>query len=54
MTLTSVLDIIQDIMDKLQKEELRPTIHHTVMLPDVCEELEKLSPHLIGKVVMRT
>ncbi|XP_062510893.1 quinone oxidoreductase-like protein 1 [Corticium candelabrum] len=48
------LHIIQDLMEKLQKEELRPTIHHTLMLPDVTSELERLSPHLIGKVVMRT
>jgi len=48
------LHILTDIMDKLSTSVIRPVIHHTVSLEDVCDTLQHLfSQHNVGKIVVR-
>ncbi|XP_065838110.1 quinone oxidoreductase-like protein 1 [Oscarella lobularis] len=47
------MHILEDLADKLNKDILKPMIHHTVSLLDACSELSTLSSHLTGKVVMK-
>eukprot|EP00112_Aurelia_sp_Birch-Aquarium-sp1_P021860 Seg599.3 transcript_id=Seg599.3/GoldUCD/mRNA.D3Y31 product="Quinone oxidoreductase-like protein 1" protein_id=Seg599.3/GoldUCD/D3Y31 len=45
------LHILQDIMDKLSKQVLRPTVHHCVQLQNCPEALKNLDEIKVGKVV---
>lgn len=47
------LHILNDVMKKLSKGVIRPTVHHTILLDDCINSLNQLEDSTIGKIVVK-